>query len=216
MYLGKYSLIFLHLPKTGGNSVSRALLPFSDDRMYVGPRQDGVDTFGIQGRATQKKHARLSSYEQTLGNNLLDVQRVAITLRDPVERAVSYYFSPHRWKRRSPGNGNVKILEPKWSFNDFCTTIEPLASLHDMLEINGQIRLPDFVLFYTHLNTDVHRLAVKTGIPLPAGSIPHANVSRASYDFRQELCQDDQVNAAVRERFSEDYKLIDTLKGKRV
>lgn len=89
--------IFIHIPKTGGNSVQSTLIKYglSEDRLLLAaPFQDGKERFDLCGKHTTHKHMMLWQYidaESSLG-----AVQVATCARDPYERLVSFYFSPHR------------------------------------------------------------------------------------------------------------------------
>jgi hypothetical protein len=38
-----HQFLFVHIPKTGGNSIQTILLPFSDDQKNTSTKQDGVN-----------------------------------------------------------------------------------------------------------------------------------------------------------------------------
>ena len=60
LYEGKPS-IFIHIPKTGGNTIQKTLFDknLSLDEMIVNEHQDGIDRFEIRGKYTQQKHMKL-------------------------------------------------------------------------------------------------------------------------------------------------------------
>ena len=147
MILSRHQLIFLHLQKTGGNSISELLLPFSNDSKTVRKHQDGKDRFGLNGPATKRKHAVLSDYHDTLGSDI-NHYRVAITTRDPFQRAISMYFSPHQWF--APKQGEWVRQEPYWDINRFETLVTNMLTLTDFLSVNGSVQLPDYVIRYEH------------------------------------------------------------------
>lgn len=90
--------IFIHIPKTGGNSIQNALKPYADDTVSTHePNQDGVERYQlINPRFKTTKHSTLSDYKKNINkkdfNNLL---KVAV-IRNPWDRAISHYFSPYR------------------------------------------------------------------------------------------------------------------------
>ncbi len=104
MYFPDQKVVFVHVPKTGGNFFSRSFLQYSGDHMRTNIHQDGVDRFGVRGDFTMRKHQPLSDYVETLGRafgaDLSDHKFFAIA-RHPVDRLLSYYFSPHRWLREN-------------------------------------------------------------------------------------------------------------------
>lgn len=102
--------IFIHIPKTGGNSIYNALREFSEDNIICrSPIQDGIDKFEVSHKTyLLSKHASLSDYSRELGANKLDEYLIFTCIRNPWERMISYFFSPHRmgkaWSRESFDN----------------------------------------------------------------------------------------------------------------
>lgn len=103
----KHKFIFIHIPKTGGNSIHNALRPFSEDQVVCKSGvQDGIERFeATHSPYNVSKHSTLSDYLAELPAPLFDDCRVFTCIRNPWERMISYYFSPHRqvskWSRQS-------------------------------------------------------------------------------------------------------------------
>ena len=100
MIFEKEKVIFLHYPKTGGNSVQYALQNYTDDKLVISnEKQDGKERFEVRSNKYPmlKKHSKLNDYHKMLGDDFLNFQ-VFITIRNPFDRLVSFYFSPIRGK----------------------------------------------------------------------------------------------------------------------
>ena len=204
MLLKSYGLLYLHVPKTGGNSISRLLLPYSSDHMVTSVHQEGVDRFELRGPDTPHKHATLGEYSRELGAKLKGF-KVAISVRDPLDRAISYYFSPHRWMRR-------RLLTwaprpPHWSLDDFKALLPKIPTVASFLRLDGEIRLPDHVVRFEHLADDLAAVVDATGIPADLSKLTHVNRSVGNATQLEAARADPLVSEAVKERFADDYEL---------
>ena len=199
MISGRHKFIFLHVPKTAGNAVQSYLLPFSDDRKVVGAYQDGVERFGVAGEVTPTKHATLADYARVLGP-ALDEYRVILPIRDPIDRALSLYFSPHRAFGRPAG------FVPAFDLDVFARLIADMPGIVDYLRVEGVIRSPDFLLRFDNLAADLAAVAASFGWPAPALPVLNASLDRDGQ--RDRLRGDPAVAGLVRKRFAEDYELF--------
>jgi hypothetical protein len=183
-------IIFIHIPKTGGNSVQRVLAEYSEDKIIVFNRideekryrgrgksgfknpvpQDGEDRFGVANlQYGLKKHATLAEYKNALADEIYNNMYKFSILRNPWDRAISFYFSPHR--------GNVI-----WSREDFVNFVKikmlPVRSyIHqDVTKIDEQLnggtlnKDIDFLLKFETLASDFKIVCDEIGVdykPLP-------------------------------------------------
>ena len=95
MIVDDLNSIFIHIPKTAGNFLTKEIfLRYSQDYMLVKPGQDGEDRFEIRGQITKSKHMTLKEYAE-----YTDISKYYIiaSIRDPLERLISLYFTPIRW-----------------------------------------------------------------------------------------------------------------------
>ena len=69
MILDKINFIFIHIPKCGGNSLTKLFSNYSNEKIYIGHgRQDKNNRFEIGGKFTKKKHQKLDEYKKNLGD----------------------------------------------------------------------------------------------------------------------------------------------------
>jgi len=195
--------LFIHVPKTGGNSIFQALREYSDERIITpGPVQDGVERFGTVNDSypTIVKHSSLSEHREALPPEVFrSLYRFAI-LRNPWERMISWFFSPHRQlpqKDRRPGHGAglwdrehfVRFLSRRQDTRHYtCFPGSPTLS-HDL----------DFLLRFEQL--DEHFAAVCRRLDIPARPLPKYNRSNRQHYSRY---YDDELQALVGGMFREE------------
>lgn len=75
--------LFVHVQKTAGNSISRVLLPYADDKVML--RRTGED---FEFRAL--KHTSLEKYRKQLDQDLYQSLFKFAVIRNPWDRMVSY------------------------------------------------------------------------------------------------------------------------------
>ena len=209
MIFTRHRLIYLHVPKTGGTSISRALLQHSDDEMHLHKHQDGIERFSVKGKVTPKKHAVLSTYQELLGDEFRRFD-VAISVRNPLDRAVSMYFSPNRWLRNV--DDEWQLEEPYWDFDRFEAMVQKMRSLADFLRIRGwlrkKVRRPDHFIHFENIGADLEALCNACGMPFDAADLPHANKSVAEIEQVEDAKSNKAVQSLIQEKFTEDFKLL--------
>jgi hypothetical protein len=192
----RHGFIFVHVPKTAGNAVQTYLLPHSDDRKVTHRHQDGVERFDVQGSVTPTKHAALQLYAERLGDRLGDYKLI-LPIRDPLDRALSLYFSPHR------AAGRPADFVPAFNATEFSALLDQMPRIVDYIRVNGQLRRPDFLLRFESLAADLAAVAAHFGLLPPV--LPILNRSLDQSGQRATLRQNPQVVETVRQRFAEDY-----------
>lgn len=184
-----HRFLFIHIPKTAGNSIQRALLPYSEDRMVtLAPYQDGIDRFEIRSpRLDVHKHSTLAEYRAKLSDQEYADLFVFHVIRNPWDRCVSHFFSPHR--------GPVD-----WSENLFAEFIEQVVRPAEMYVASGPDDANPFgnahaVIRFEHLEEEF--LDVCRKISLPPMTLPHANKS-GHIDYRVYFKSDRLIEAVAR------------------
>jgi hypothetical protein len=120
----KHNFLFVHVPKTGGNSIQKVLEPFSEDKLVaLYSFQDGKERFSIQNSVyPYHKHSTLREYKKILPKELYAPLTKFTVVRNPWERMVSLYFSPHAGREKfDPKTFKSIILEAK-TLEDFVDT----------------------------------------------------------------------------------------------
>ena len=101
-----HNFIFIHIPKTGGNSIQSVLAAYSEDEIVkTHGHQDGIERFEIKSsQGSLKKHSTLKEYRKLVGDSrrFEKFAKIAV-VRNPWDRMISLYFSPHakrnNWRR---------------------------------------------------------------------------------------------------------------------
>jgi hypothetical protein len=197
----RYGFIFLHVPKTAGNSINTVLLPYSDDQKIIHRYQDGIERFGVKGSITPHKHASLGAYHKRLGSSVF-AYKVAISVRHPVHRMLSLYFSPHKWMRQD-NDGNWYAADATWSRDRFLNFLARAHAMTDYLKVDGQLRAPDHVLRYERLEADLDAFSSALGLPCRGADLPRVNVA-PNRQLIDRVIMDRSIVEAVQHRFGAD------------
>ncbi len=191
----EYSFLFVHIPKTGGNSIQNILKDYSEDKIVcLAPHQDGIERFEVRSdKFNIEKHSTLSEYHLQLGTDVLKGLFKFTCVRNPWERMISFYFSPHR--------GRVT-----WSKKSFIRLVNRVQPVTDFISMkNGKEARPacfediDYYLRYERLNQDFEKACQMIGIPMT--TLPLRNVSKHK---NYPAYYDDELVDLVRKRFDEE------------
>jgi hypothetical protein len=144
----RHKFIFIHVHKTGGNSIQRALSEYSEDKLVsrqsVGVSGEGLQVFNQDLFGDRDcKHFKLQDYYEALGEGISDYF-IFTSIRHPLDRLVSF--------NRFFGNDNITV--------DNVLTPEPFVNF---VTINGKIRVDDFIIF-EQLEYDFGRICSRLGL----------------------------------------------------
>lgn len=143
--------IFVHLPKTAGSAIERALMGHTEDRHLDPGHPDTSDIYSeLDNRFT--KHSGIYTFIDA-GIDLAEYF-VFTVIRNPWDRAVSTMVSPHWWAGGVP-NPTLREAIGRCVTADqmLCHEDEPLDAHFDM------------VLRYEHLQRDFDTLCKRIGVP---------------------------------------------------
>ncbi|MEM6695840.1 MAG: sulfotransferase family 2 domain-containing protein [Pseudomonadota bacterium] len=180
--------LFIHIPKTGGTSLSLALEQRAmRDDVLVGDtpkakrRRPRLKHIRTTGRLW--KHARVADLDGWLTPDILD-QTFAFTLvRNPWDRLVSYYH----WLQQQRFDHDAVRKAKAMPFAPFLTDPSIAASLRAapyasyMLDAAGRERC-DAYLRLEHLAEDLALVEAHLGF---AVDMPHTNASQRDRDYRR-------------------------------
>lgn len=163
----KKKFIFIHFPKTGGNSLQNNLIDYSDDeKVCMASHQDGLERYELRnGKFETVKHSTIQDYQNQISAELLDAMFVISAIRNPWDRLISFYFSPHR-----------KV--DKWNRDDFLEFINGVKPFEDFvcLARDGKnINRLDFLIRFESLDEDYKKLT--NHLDLDYKPLAHRNVS---------------------------------------
>jgi hypothetical protein len=179
----KKRFLFVHIPKTAGNSIQSVLRDYSEDELVaLRGEQDGVERFGLRNpRYKVKKHSTLAEYRAALGEAEFGSLCKFTCVRNPWDRMVSYYFTPTQ--------------KPEvWDRKKFRKIISSALSVADYLQLDKSEEDPfgnvDYIVRFENLADDFRAVCVALGI-LPT-TLPRYNRSnREHYSeyYDEELCE---------------------------
>ena len=182
--------LFVHIPKTAGNSIQSVLRDYSEDQLIaLRKEQDGIERFGLRSTKYKiKKHSTLNEYHRALGEEQFRDLYKFTCVRNPWDRMVSYYFTP----TQNPET---------WNRKKFREIISKAVSLADYLRLDNGEGDPfanvDCIMRFENLADEFRAVCDTIGIPPPA--LPRYN--RSSRDHYSKY-YDDELRELVRARFA--------------
>src|SRR5262245_18212361 len=195
MISARKRFLFIHVPKTGGNSIQNILRNYSEDRIVLlHPLQDGVERFEIRNdKYNITKHATLSHYKTELEPDLFQRLFKFATIRNPWEMIVSYYFSPIRGPQRWDRQAFIKLVDQLHPLRHYITlghgTAECCRNSQQTQCNTGTLDADiDFLMRFEMLSDDFGKVCKRIDIPVAA--LPVRNRSRRkhySFYYDEEL-----------------------------
>ena len=163
--------LFVHIPKTAGNSIQTILRHHSEDEIVaLRAEQDGIERFGLRNPNYKiKKHSTLAEYRAALGEARFRDLYKFTCVRNPWDRMVSYYFGT--------------TLVQAWDRKEFKQLILKAVSVTDYLRLDKGESDPfgnvDYVMRFENLADDFRTASAKLGIP--AAPLPQYNRSNREH-----------------------------------
>jgi hypothetical protein len=182
--------LFVHIPKTAGNSIQSVLRDYSEDELVaLRDEQDGVERFGLRNpKYKVKKHSTLAEYRAALGEAGFGELYKFTCVRNPWDRMVSYYFTP------TQGTG-------AWDWKKFRKVVLSAVSVTDYLRLNKDEQDPfgnvDYIMRFENLAEDFR--SVCTALDISPVALPQYNRSLREHYSKY---YDDQLRELVRARFA--------------
>ena len=182
--------LFVHIPKTAGNSIQSALRDYSEDQLVaLRKEQDGIERFGLRNPKYQiKKHSMLREYHDALGPEQFRDLYKFTCVRNPWDRMVSYYFTPTQHPET-------------WNRKKFREIISKAVSVADYLRLEDSEEDPfanvDHIIRFENLADDF--AAVCAAIEISPPTLPQYNRSHRDHYTKY---YDDELRELVRTRFA--------------
>ncbi len=193
--------LFIHIPKTGGNSIQNILKEYSHeqicyrhiyDRYFKRFFSKHINTFEVINPDDKKlhKHTPLKEYEHLYGLSKLNTLYKFATIRNPFDKLVSSFFSPHRARGGVLGTfqnlvGNKHTPYDMKNFESYIKAIKPIE--YYIKDASGKTQI-DYFIRFENLAHDFTIVCNKIGIEHK--QLPHVNKSkRMSFQnyYSQEL-----------------------------
>lgn len=154
----KHKFIFVHIPKTAGNSIQTSLLQFTEDSINK-KGFDGVmyHKLGVNNQRVPSigKHALLKTYAQHFN---IDEYFKFVSVRNPWDRMLSWFFFDLEEKEFTHNGFTqfIKRMDPP--------ELEMFHSQYDFICVNGEPKI-DYVIKFENLKDDYKKLCEILKVP---------------------------------------------------
>lgn len=188
----KRNFLFIHYPKTAGNSIQESLLPFSDDVITKEkPHQDGIERFGVSNEELGTlKHFTYKQYSEIIEPEVFSKIFKFSTIRNPWERLISFFFSPHRgcivWSKQEFLKFINQVLP-------FCHYVSPSCSERELCPAL------DYVIRYENLKEDFQKVTKLIGVCVKSPKIRNKSIRQHYSRY-----YDDELIELIRYKFKEE------------
>ncbi|WP_232085970.1 sulfotransferase family 2 domain-containing protein [Candidatus Nitrosacidococcus tergens] len=184
----------MHIPKTAGNAIQSVLRKYSEDRVVKNSHdKDGIHRFGVVSSYGTEKHATLTNYFTVLSAEKFKEKQKITCIRNPWDRAISFYFSPHRECNH-------------WDRNEFIHTLDNIQPISYFMKLPHTTDLKanfDFIIRYEQIDLDFSNLCQFLGFS--AEKLPKINQGIHQSYIKY---YDSELIDLVADRFQEDITLF--------
>ncbi len=206
MYLDKLKVIYLHPPKTGGTFIENNLINYSNEKKtFKAGFSDNQNMFGLEGVYTKNKHQYLNDYKKLIPDKVFIDLKVLISIREPLDRIISYYFgaadkrnqkifslfkninnfSQKKFNKNIFGKFFYRYKQPKYTEKDFINFINIVSNQSDFLKIDGKIHKPDYLINFSKIDKDLETFLRQYNIQLTEIPKNKYNVHQHQFDISQ-------------------------------
>lgn len=199
--------LFVHVPKTAGNSIQSLLAPYADDRIVAEqPHQDGVERFNVvNDRFGTSKHATMTDYKRAIDAATFRSLYKFSVARNPWDRMISWYFSPNRAVTEFDRDDFIAFVRSRPTLRDHIVASSPADRLKGSLGVGRRPLTADLdaLLRYESLNDDLAEVLETIGVPFEP--LPVRNRSEREH---YSVYYDDELRDLVGERFREEIEQL--------
>ena len=180
--------LFVHIPKTAGNSIQTILRHYSEDEIVaLRAEQDGIERFGLRNPNYKiKKHSTLAEYRTALGEARFRDLYKFTCVRNPWDRMVSYYF------------GTTSLVEA-WDRKEFRRLILRALSVTDYLQLDKADPFGNMDYIIRFENLADHFRVVRATLGIPDAPLPQYNRSNREHYSKY---YDEELRELIRKRFT--------------
>ena len=206
----QYRFLFIHVPKTGGNSIQSVLEKYSEDRLVTPDKcHDGVERFEVSNADYPfEKHCPLWKYRKYLPNDLYPQLFRFGTVRNPWEMLISLYFSPNQNRTQWCRDTFVKLIDgaqrARWFLRDSIPGTKLENAQHTSMNSMPSYWSVDHVMRFENLQNDFDQVCKK--IHITPETLPHRNRSNRN-DYRTYYDRD--LIGMVAAKFSDEIEFGD-------
>jgi hypothetical protein len=182
--------LFVHIPKTAGNSIQTILRHYSEDEITSSrPSQDGIERFGVRNANYKiKKHSTLAEYRAALGEEQFRRLYKFACVRNPWDRLISYFFTPGQQRVEWDRHAFKKFVSKTLSVADYLrleeAEVDPFGNVNRVMRFENLAE--DFQTVCSELN-------------IPSAPLPQYNRSQREHFSKY---YDLELRALVERRFA--------------
>lgn len=195
--------LFIHVPKTGGNSIQNILRDYSEDNIVILSKyHDGFERFQVRNSKYDiRKHSTLTDYKSVLNPTTYSSLLKFATIRNPWDRLISLYFSPHRGVTEWDRNDFLALVDSTPTLRYFICEEKVLEKLGVHKAIgNRKIGVDiDFLIRFERLHDDFKLVCEQLDIPY--SPLPKRN---SSVHMHYSRYYDDELREVVQQKFMEE------------
>ncbi len=209
----KHKYIFIHIPKSAGTSITKALYPFSNKHDLFLGCNCGPENLVKEDGFTIHKHSPAADIKMYATPERWSEYFVFSFVRHPVDRLISLY----EWWKETNGNWDRKAKSEisKMSFKEFVFSkytgknqIEFLISgferKHHFADVKYSVEM-DFIGKHASLHKDFSYVCGL--LNLPQIYLSHENKS-SKRKKSQDSYLDDEIVQEIKRKFNQDYRVF--------